>query len=136
MNNHSQFCIRTYAGVGVPYGNSITLPFIKQFFVGGPNSLRGFQIREIGPGSLCARYTGIQSAETGKKTNVGFFNQTGDIKLETNAEIRFDIYKWLKGAIFADAGNVWTLKTDAVPNGEFNFRTFFGASLRLMQAPV
>jgi len=137
MNNHSQFCVRTYAGVGVPYGNSITLPFIKQFFVGGPNSLRGFQIREIGPGGYVPD-TLVFNPETGKKTNVGFFNQTGDIKLETNAEVRFDIYKWLKGAVFADAGNVWTLKKDAVPNGQFNFGTFWsqfavdaGAGLRL-----
>ncbi len=137
MNNHSQFCIRTYAGVGVPYGNSFTLPFIKQFFVGGPNSLRGFQIREVGPGSYVPDTT-VFNPETGKKTDVGFFNQTGDIKLETNAEIRFDIYKWLKGAVFADAGNVWTLKKDAVPNGQFNFNTFWsqfavdaGAGLRL-----
>ncbi len=137
MNNHSQFCIRTYAGVGVPYGNSFTLPFIKQFFVGGPNSLRGFQIREVGPGSYVPD-TLVFNPRTGQKTNVGFFNQTGDIKLETNAEIRFDIYKWLKGAIFADAGNVWTLKKDAVPNGEFNFSRFWsefavdaGAGLRL-----
>ena len=137
MTNHSQFCIRTYAGVGVPYGNSFTLPFIKQFFVGGPNSLRGFQIREIGPGSYVPD-TLVFNPETGKKTNVGFFNQTGDIKLETNAEIRFDIYKWLKGCVFADAGNVWTLKKDAVPNGDFNISRFWsefavdaGAGLRL-----
>lgn len=137
MNNHSQFCIRTYAGVGIAYGNSFTLPFIKQFFVGGPNSLRGFQIREVGPGSYVPD-TLVFNPRTGQQTNVGFFNQTGDIKLETNAEIRFDIYKWLKGAIFTDAGNVWTMKKDAVPNGQFNFNTFWtqfavdaGAGLRL-----
>ena len=137
MTNHSQFCVRTYAGVGVPYGNSFTLPFIKQFFVGGPNSLRGFQIREVGPGSYVSD-TLVFNPRTGKKTNVGFFNQTGDIKLEMKAEIRFDIYRWLKGAIFADAGNVWTLKKDAVPGGEFNFTRFWsefavdaGAGLRL-----
>jgi len=137
MSNHSQFCIRTYAGVGVPYGNSVSLPFIKQFFVGGPNSLRGFQIREVGPGSYVPD-TLVFNPRTGQKTDVGFFNQTGDIKLEANAEIRFDIYKFLKGAIFTDAGNVWTLKRDAVPGGQFNFGTFWsqfavdaGAGLRL-----
>ena len=137
MSNHSQFAVRTYAGVGVPYGNSFTLPFIKQFFVGGPNSLRGFQIREVGPGSYVPD-TLVFNPETGKKTNVGFFNQTGDIKLETNAEIRFDIYKFLKGAIFADAGNVWTLQKDKVPNGDFNIKRFWsefavdaGAGLRM-----
>ncbi|HLP19136.1 MAG TPA: BamA/TamA family outer membrane protein, partial [Chitinophagales bacterium] len=104
--------------------------------VGGPNSLRGFLIREIGPGGYSdpSAYT----AETGKKTNTGFFNQTGDIKLEMNAEIRFDIYRWIKGAIFADAGNVWLIRKDTRTLGEFNFKRFWsefavdaGAGLRL-----
>lgn len=136
MNNHSMFAMRTYMGLGVPYGNSKALPFVKQFFVGGPNSLRGFLIREIGPGGYADPST--YNAETGKKTNSGFFNQTGDIKLEMNVEIRFDIYKWLKGAIFADAGNVWLMRKDARTNGEFNIKRFWnefavdaGAGLRL-----
>lgn len=136
MGNHSSFGMRVYTGIGVPYGNSKALPFVKQFFVGGPNSLRGFLIREIGPGgySDAAAY----NAETGEKTNTGFFNQTGDIKLEMNAEIRFDIYRWLKGAIFADAGNVWLMRKDTRTLGEFNFKRFWsefavdaGAGLRL-----
>lgn len=124
MTNHSLFAIRTFAGVGVPYGNSVTLPFIKQFYVGGPDDLRGFLTREIGPGSFVD--TSVFDPEKGPKANdVGFFNQTGDIKLEANAEIRFDIYKWLKGAIFTDAGNVWTLNKDAVPGGNFSFTRFW-----------
>ncbi len=135
MNNHSAFAIRTYAGIGVPYGNSSALPFVKQFFAGGPNSLRGFQIREIGPGGYVD--TSSFNRETGEKTHVGFFNQTGDIKLEANAEIRFDIYKWFKGALFVDAGNVWTIRKDTRQYGEFNFKRFWsefavdaGAGLR------
>ena len=135
MTNHSLFAIRTYAGIGVPYGNSVALPFVKQFFVGGPNSLRGFLLREIGPGGYAdPNY----NRETGEKKNVGFFNQTGDIKLETNAEIRFDIYKWLKAAVFVDAGNVWLLRQDSRDLGEFNFSRFWsefavdaGAGIRL-----
>jgi outer membrane protein assembly factor BamA len=124
MTNHSMFAIRTFAGIGIPYGNSVTLPFIKQFYVGGPSDLRGFLTREIGPGSYVD--TSVFDPQKGPKyPNVGFFNQTGDIKLETNAEIRFDIYKWLKGAIFTDAGNIWTLNKDAVPGGNFNITRFW-----------
>lgn len=136
MSNHSMFAIRTFAGVGVPYGNSIALPFVKQFFVGGPNSLRGFLIREIGPGGYAD--PNAYNTETGEKTNVGFFNQTGDMKIELNAEIRFDIYKWLKAAVFVDVGNVWLIRKDTRLNGEFNIKRFWnefavdaGAGLRL-----
>ncbi|HWB64363.1 MAG TPA: BamA/TamA family outer membrane protein, partial [Chitinophagales bacterium] len=137
MSTHSLFAIRTYAGIGVPYGNSVALPFIKQFYVGGPNSLRGFMIREIGPGSYAD--TSVFDPESGPKKNaVGFFNQSGDLKLEANAEIRFDIYKWLKGALFVDAGNVWTLRADARTGGNFDINRFWkefavdaGAGLRL-----
>ncbi len=138
INNHSLFAIRTYGGIGVPYGNSVALPFIKQFYAGGPNSLRGFSIREIGPGGYVDTLV-YNPASGPKKTAVGFFDQTGDIKLEANAEIRFDIYRWLKGAVFADAGNVWTLRKDAaLPNGNFDISTFLsqiavdaGAGIRL-----
>jgi outer membrane protein assembly factor BamA len=110
---------------------------VKQFFVGGPNSLRGFLIREVGPGGYAD--TSTFDPEVGKrKTSTGFFNQTGDLKLELNAEIRFDIYKWLKGALFVDAGNVWTLRKDARQYGEFNIKRFWnefavdvGAGVRL-----
>jgi len=110
---------------------------VKQYFVGGPNSLRGFLIREIGPGSYVD--STAFDIERGEKKNVGFFNQTGDIKLELNAELRFDIFKWIKGALFADAGNVWLMRRDpARPNGEFDFTRFYkeialnvGAGLRL-----
>ncbi len=136
MSNHSLFAMRTYAGIGVAYGNSTALPFVKQFFVGGPNSLRGFLIREIGPGGYADASS--YDAQSGTKTNVGFFNQTGDIKLEMNAEIRFDIYKWIKGAVFVDAGNVWLIRKDTRTNGEFNINRFWsefavdaGAGLRL-----
>ncbi|MCW5907059.1 MAG: BamA/TamA family outer membrane protein [Chitinophagales bacterium] len=136
IRNHGMFAIRTFAGIGVPYGNSYALPFIKQFFVGGPNSLRGFLIREVGPGGYVD--STAYNPETGEKKNIGFFNQTGDIKLELNAEFRFDIYKWLKGALFMDAGNVWTLRKDARTNGNFAFNRFWkefaldvGAGLRL-----
>lgn len=123
IRQHGMFAVRTFLGTGVPYGNSYALPFIKQFFVGGPNSLRGFLIREVGPGSYVDEST--YNPETGEKKNIGFFNQTGDIKMELNAEFRFDIYKWFKGAFFIDAGNVWTIRKDTRVGGNFEFKRFW-----------
>ena len=87
---------RLYGGLGIPYGNSSVLPFTKQFFAGGPYSVRGFASRSIGPG----RYNG-------STTNSTYFDSSGDIRLEANLEYRFPIYSLIKGALFADAGNVW-----------------------------
>lgn len=116
---HSLFAGRSFFGIAVPYGNSSSVPFTKQFSVGGPTSLRGFEIREIGPGGYINPLHDV-SATT------GFFYQTGDMKMEANAEIRFDIFKWFKGAIFTDLGNVWLLRSDpATPLGEFEFNRFW-----------
>ncbi len=88
---------RLFAGWGVPYGNSSSLPFVKQFFSGGPYSVRAFKIRSLGPGTF--------SSEDGDTTS--FFDQSGNLRLEGNVEYRFPIWSYLKGALFADAGNVW-----------------------------
>jgi outer membrane protein assembly factor BamA len=90
--------LRLFAGAGVPYGNSSLLPYSKQFFSGGPNSIRAFAINSLGPGT----YHQNDSTES-------FLQLGGDIKLETNAEYRFTIYKFLKGAFFMDAGNCWLI---------------------------
>lgn len=87
---------RLYAGLGVPYGNSDIIPFSRQFFAGGPYSVRAFQIRRLGPGSY--RPEG---------ENISYYDQMGNIKLEANLEYRFPVYSFLKGAVFADAGNIW-----------------------------
>ena len=101
---------RLFGGIGVPYGNSSTLPFSKQYFSGGPYSVRAFRIRSLGPGTY--------NPETGDAGS--FFDQSGDIRLEANLEYRFPIYSFLKGAVFADAGNVWLLKENEVlPGGKF-----------------
>jgi outer membrane protein assembly factor BamA len=103
-------------GSGFPYGNSRELPFIKQFFVGGNNSLRAFRSRSLGPGKY--RAPGLDS-------KTGFVpDQTGDIKLEINSELRFKIFKPVFGALFVDAGNIWLynengLKPGAKFSGEF-----------------
>ena len=106
--------IRIFAGAAKPYGNSSTLPYSKQFFSGGPNSVRSFQINSVGPGTY--------HQNTG---NIGFLQLGGDVKLEMNAEYRFTIFRFLKGAIFADAGNVWLLKSNPSYSGSlFSFSGF------------
>lgn len=87
---------RVIVGFGYPYGNSSELPFVKQFFSGGNNSLRAFRSRSVGPGTY-------------KDTvNTRFLpDQSGDIKLEFNTELRAKLFSIVYGAIFVDAGNVW-----------------------------
>lgn len=99
----TQFVSRIYGGVGFAYGNSLTMPFIKQFFAGGVNDLRAFRSRSIGPGT----YYG------GDRRNNGFLpDQPGDVKLEMNAELRAKLFSIVRGAVFIDAGNIWTRKED------------------------
>jgi len=110
--------LRFFAGVGVPYGSNTTLPYIKQYFGGGAYSIRGWRIRTLGPGS--------SPAPDDDKNN--FIDRTGDIKLELNAEYRFNLLQLfggtlqLNGAVFTDAGNIWLARKDpSYPGGEFNF---------------
>ncbi len=96
-SKNSRLISRIYAGLGLPYGNSNALPYVKQFFAGGPNSIRAFRIRALGPGSYQPETISAGS----------FFDQAGDIKLEANLEYRFPLVSYLKGALFVDAGNIW-----------------------------
>lgn len=105
-NGGDKLAFRLYAGVANPYGNSDVLPYSKQFFSGGPNSIRAFQIHSVGPG------THYQDND-----NVSFLKLGGEIKFETNAEYRFTVYRFLKGALFLDAGNVWLHQSNATNAG-------------------
>jgi len=110
----NKLAIRLFAGAAKPYGNSSVLPYSKQFFSGGPNSVRAFPINSLGPG----KYHQITN-------KTGFLQLGGDLKLETNAEYRFNIYKFFKGALFVDAGNVWQLQSNtALSIQPFSFSTF------------
>ena len=112
---------RVFAGAGQPIGTTESLPFVKQYFSGGPYSVRAFRIRSLGPGTF--------SPEDNSNS---FFDQSGDIKLEANLEYRFPISEYLLGAVFADAGNVWLVnENDATPGGQFssNFLNEIGAGL-------
>lgn len=109
VGEESVLAARAIAGVAYPYGNSEHIPFSRQFFVGGSNSIRAFRARALGPGSYNPETTSI------------FFDQSGDIKLEVNAEYRANLYKFLNVGIFADAGNVWLVNEDpARPGGKFS----------------
>lgn len=122
FNSFSTAILRLYGGVGIPYGPSTTLPYIKQYFVGGAYSIRGWRPRVLGPGSyLDPRYNVDEGSNL-------FVDQAGDIKLEMNAEYRFVLARLfanavsINGAVFADAGNIWLARPDAqLPNAEFSF---------------
>lgn len=104
---------RLIAGGIYSYGNSKTSPFSEQFHAGGANDLRAFPLRGIGPGSYHS---------TGQ---YAYIDHTGDLKLEANVEWRFPLVGQLSGALFVDAGNVWTLHdNDSQPGGEFRWKTF------------
>lgn len=111
FSEKTNFASRIIAGVAYPYGNSQLMPYSKQFFVGGSNSIRAFRARTLGPGSYDPR---TQNASF-------YFDQSGDIKLEMNAEYRANIYKFLNVAAFVDAGNIWLMNEDSTrPGGKFS----------------
>ncbi len=111
--------LRLFAGAGHAYGNSDVLPYAEQFYIGGANSIRAFTIRSIGPGS----YHSEERAQEGSGRYV-YFDQTGEMKLEMNAEFRFPIAGGLGGAVFLDGGNVWLLRHDpARPGGVIGNRS-------------
>ena len=115
-------------GVAYPYGNSTILPFEKRYFSGGANSVRGWSVRSLGPGKYKER-----------DGRINFINQTGDMKLDMNAEYRTHLFWKLGAAIFIDAGNIWTLREYEIqPGGQFRLNNFlsqiavgYGAGLRL-----
>ncbi|MBR5685718.1 MAG: BamA/TamA family outer membrane protein [Muribaculaceae bacterium] len=116
------------AGIAIPYGNSDALPFEKRFYSGGANSVRGWGVRTLGPGS----YNSSDSL-------VNFIRQCGDIRFDINLEYRAKLFWVVEMGLFLDAGNIWTIK-DYVdqPGGVFKFNKFYeqiaaayGAGIRL-----
>lgn len=101
VGDHSQLVGHVSAGFIWSYGNSVSAPYSEQFYVGGANSIRAFNVRSIGPG---AYHTDSEHAS--------YMDQTGDIKLQANLEYRFRLFGNLYGATFLDAGNVWALRDD------------------------
>jgi hypothetical protein len=110
FSEKSQLATRLIAGVGYPYGNSLTMPYVKQFSIGGPNSIRAFRARSVGPGTY----------NVPDELAFSFFDQVGDIRLEANVEYRFPIFSFFRGALFVDAGNIWLInEDDDRPGGKF-----------------
>lgn len=111
FNPKVRWANRLLVGFGYPYGNSRELPYIKQFFIGGNNSIRAFRSRSIGPGTY----------RPPNADSLTFFpDESGDIKLEMNTELRYKFNKILEGAIFIDAGNIWLYRADSSqPGGKF-----------------
>lgn len=115
-------------GVAYPYSNSSSVPFEKRYYAGGANSVRGWAVRELGPG----RYRGSTSA-------VNYITQAGDVKMGASIELRSHLFWKLNAAFFVDAGNIWTIREyDEQPGGCFAFDTFYkqigvsyGAGIRL-----
>lgn len=114
LTEKSQLVGHAAGGVIWSYGNSTAAPYVEQFYVGGANSIRAFNIRSIGPGSY-----------TAPNSHMSYLDQTGDLKLLANIEYRFPLVGSLYGATFVDAGNVWTLRNaDGREGGKFKMSGF------------
>ncbi len=113
LDKYNSLVGRGFAGVGVPYGNSTVLPFEKQYFSGGANGIRAWQVRSLGPGTY--------------KAPAGSYpNQSADIKLEANLEYRFSLLGAMEGALFLDAGNIWSInKNDNREGALFKLNSFY-----------
>ena len=99
MTDRSRLALHMAGGVAVPYGNSDVMPFEKRYYSGGANSVRGWSVRELGPG----KYASAGSA-------YNYFNQCGDVRLDASLELRTRLFWKFESAFFVDAGNVWTIK--------------------------
>ncbi len=118
VDRQNTFVYHFFIGLGYPYGNSTTLPYEKKYFAGGPNSIRGWNTRDLGPGSYVEKDTTLSSV-------FYYPNKNGDMKLEANIEYRFKVVWKLEGALFLDVGNIWAVrKDDDKPGAEFNWSRF------------
>ncbi len=114
INSTDRIVYRIFGGFALPYGNSKSVPFEEQYFSGGANSIRAWQVRSLGPGSY-------------KDTSKSYYpDKTSDIKLEGNIEYRFKLFWILEGAIFVDAGNIWSInKNDTREGATFKADEFY-----------
>lgn len=115
LSARSSVALHAGLGVAVPYGNSTVLPFEKRFYSGGANSVRGWGVRTLGPGSF-----------DGKKAQNRFIYQCGDIRLDLNVEYRCKLFWVLELGAFVDVGNIWTIREyEDQPGGVFKFNKFY-----------
>jgi len=114
LSPNSKLATRLMVDVGLPYGNSTILPYSQQFFIGGANSLRGFQAHSVGPGTYII-------PELNRQGTNFLPDESGDIKIEANIEYRPKLFSIVYGALFMDAGNIWDLRHHAdLPGGTFS----------------
>lgn len=115
LSYNNQLVFHVGFGIAYPYGNSRILPFEKRYFSGGANSVRGWSVRSLGPGKF-----------KGSDGRIDFINQTGDMKLDLNVEYRAQLFWKFSGALFIDAGNIWTLRNyEEQPGGQFHISDFW-----------
>lgn len=117
LSDQTNLVYRIFVGAAFPYLNSITIPYEKQYFTGGANGIRAWQVRNLGPGSF-----NIYDEAVAPR----YPNQTADVKIEANIEYRFDLFWLLEGALFLDGGNIWSLnKDDDRPGSVFEWNRFY-----------
>lgn len=122
LDRKNRLAYRIILGVGIPYGNSEVLPYTKQFAIGGSSSIRAFRARALGPGGFNLSDELEQQQD---EDGFVFIDQTADLKIETNLEYRFDLIGNFKGAVFVDAGNIWTIEDDPDrPGAQFQASEF------------
>jgi outer membrane protein assembly factor BamA len=122
----SALATRLLLGVAHAYGNSSEVPYREQFYVGGSNSVRGFAVRTLGPGSFHPAEVDPNAKNSEEIARYSYYDQTGTFKFEANAEYRFPILGYFNGAVFLDAGNIWLLEDDTErPGGKLKMKNFF-----------
>lgn len=115
FNRRNSIAVHGELGIAVPYGNSRMVPFEKRFYAGGANSVRGWGVRTLGPGAYDTR-----------NSVSDFINQCGDISFECSVEYRAKLFWVIEGALFVDAGNIWTIRNyETQPGGVFRFNKFY-----------
>lgn len=115
FNDRNSIAFHSGFGIGIPYANSSMIPFEKRFYAGGANGVRGWGVRTLGPGSYDS-----------KNSVTDFINQCGDIRIDLSVEYRAKLFWILEGALFVDAGNIWTIHNyENQPDGMFKFDSFY-----------
>ncbi len=115
LGEKTALAYRLQGGAIYSYGNSSSPPFDKMFFAGGVNSMRGWAVRTLGPGTQLYEKQSYPA-------------QMGDVKLEANLEFRFPMFNSVGGALFFDAGNIWFMRsknTEYPAETVFRFRDFY-----------
>ena len=108
FDRKSSFALRAGIGAAYAYGNSTILPFEKRFYGGGPNGVRGWRTRYLGPGSFSS------------DNEIDAALHTGDMNVILSAEFRYKLFSFLEAAAFMDSGNIWTIRDyENQPGGKF-----------------